>query len=61
MLTKTKLNSIEVLISRRLINSYSSHDEFVSVNNMLTELDDMKEALKNPKTVNMVDSIKKLI
>ena len=61
MLTKTKLNSIEVLISRGLINSYSSHDEFVSVNNMLTELDDMKEALKNPKTINMVDSIKKLI
>ena len=61
MLTKTKLNSIEVLISRGLINSYRSHDKFVSVNNMLTELDDMKEALKNPKTINMVDSIKKLI
>ena len=61
MLTKTKLNSIEVLISRGLINSYSSHDKFISVNNMLTELDDMKEALKNPKTINMVDSTKKLI
>ena len=35
LLVKDKLNSIEVLISKDLIHSYISHDEFVSVNNIL--------------------------
>ena len=48
MLAKTKLNSIEVLISRALIDSCISHDEFVSIN-VLQENDDMKEAIKNLK------------
>ena len=48
MLAKTKLNSIEVLISRALIDSCISHDEFVSIN-VLRENDDMKEAIKNLK------------
>ena len=48
MLAKTKLNSIEVLISRDLIDSCISHDEFVSIN-VLQENDDMKEAIKNLK------------
>ena len=48
MLAKTKLNSIEVLISRALIDSCISHDEFVSIN-VLQEKDDMKEAIKNLK------------
>ena len=34
---KTKLNTIKVLISKALSNSYINHDEFVSVNNMLRE------------------------
>ena len=34
---KNKLNTIEVLISKSLIDSYISHDEFVSVNNLLRE------------------------
>ena len=50
MLTKTKLNSIEVLISKALIDSNSSHDEFVLINNVLKEYDDMKEEIKNLKT-----------
>ena len=50
MLAKTKLNSIEVLISKALINSYISHDELVLVNNVLKEYDDMKEENKNLKT-----------
>ena len=33
MLRKAKLNTIEVLISRSLIDSYISHDKFVSANN----------------------------
>ena len=51
-LAKAKLNSIEVLISRALTGSYISHYEFVSVDNVLKEYDDMKEVIKNPKTVN---------
>ena len=37
LLGKTKLCTIEVLISKALIDSYISHDEFVSVNNKLRE------------------------
>ena len=47
MLGKNKLDTIEILISKDLINSYVSHDEFVSVNNVLKEYDDTKEAIKN--------------
>ena len=32
---KAKLNTIKVLISKLLIDSYTSHDEFISVNNLL--------------------------
>ena len=37
LLGKYKLNTIEVLISKALTDSYISHVEFVSVNNVLTE------------------------
>ena len=43
MLGKDKLNTIEVLISKALIDSYISHDEFVSVNNVLREYYEMKK------------------
>ena len=49
LLAKTKLNTIKVLISKTLINSYINHDEFVSVNNVLIECNEMKE-IKNPET-----------
>ena len=42
LLAKTKLNTIEVLISKALISSYYNHDEFVFVNNMLQEYNQMK-------------------
>ena len=42
LLGKGKLNTIEVLISKALIDSYISHDEFVSVNNVLREYDEVK-------------------
>ena len=45
LLAKSKLNSIEVLISKALFDSNNSHDELV--NNMLKEYDDMKEEMKN--------------
>ena len=35
LLAKAKLNSIEVLISQPLIDSYISHNKFVSINNAL--------------------------
>ena len=49
MLAKSKLNSIEVLISKDLIDSNISHDEFVLIRNVLKEHDEMKEEIKNLK------------
>ena len=50
VLVKTKLNTIQVLISRDLVDSYISPDESVSENNILKEYDYMKKAIKNLKT-----------
>ena len=50
LLTKTNLNSVEVLISKALINSNISHYEFILVENVLKEYDDMREEIKNLKT-----------
>ena len=50
MLGTSKLNTIKVLISKALINSYISHDEFVPVNNILREYYEMKEEIKNYET-----------
>ena len=50
MLGKDKLNSIEVLISKALIDSYINHDKFVSINNVLREYYEMKKERKNPET-----------
>ena len=47
LLGKTKLDTIEVLISKSLIDSYISHDEFALVNNVLREYSEMKEEIKN--------------
>ena len=46
MLTKSKLNRIEVLISKALNDWNIIHDEFVLINNVLKEYDEMKEELK---------------
>ena len=47
MLAKSKLNSIEVLISKPLIDSNISNDEFVLINNVLKEFNDIKGEIKN--------------
>ena len=47
MLAKTKLNAIEVLFSKALIDSNINQDEFLSVNNVLKEYDDMEKEIKN--------------
>ena len=46
---KSKLNSIEVLISKPLIDSNISHDEYVVTNNARKEYDNIKEKTKNLK------------
>ena len=50
LLTKSKLNSVEILISNVIIDSNTSHDEFVLINNVLAEYDDMKDEIKYLKT-----------
>ena len=47
LLAKSKLNGIEVLISKTLIDSKISRDEFVLLNNVLKELYDMKKKNQN--------------
>ena len=48
LLGKTKLNTIEVLISKALIDSYIRHDEFVSVN-VLTYFGSCKKKMLQTK------------
>ena len=48
LLGKDKLNTIEDLIYKALIDSYISHDELVPVKNVLREYKEMKK--KNPET-----------
>ena len=57
-LAKTKLNPIEIFISKALTDLSISHDEFVSVNNVLKEYDDKKNSkilivIKNKNKVNI--------
>ena len=47
LLAKSKLNSIKVLVSKALIDSNISHDEFVLINNVLKEFYDTKEEIKS--------------
>ena len=49
LLAKSKLNSIEVLVSKGLVNSDISYDEFVLINNVRKEYNEMKEEIKNVK------------
>ena len=43
LLGKDKLNTIDVLISKSLINSYVIHDRFMSVNNAFRAYNEMKK------------------
>ena len=49
LLAKSELNSIEVNISKFLINSVVSHDQFVLIYNILKEYNKMKEEIKKFK------------
>ena len=48
MLGKTKLDTIEVLISKALIDSYISPGEYVSVDSLSKEFNEMKKEIENP-------------
>ena len=48
LLSKTKLNIIEISLSEALIDSNINHDEFVLLNNVLNKYDEMKKEIKLP-------------
>ena len=50
LLGKTNLITIEVIISKALIDSCISHEEFVSVTNVLREYNEIKEEIKDFET-----------
>ena len=47
LLAKAKLNSVDVIISRALINSNITHDELVSINNVLEEYNDITKEIRS--------------
>ena len=49
MLAKSKLNSIETLMSQALIDLESSHEEFKTIVNKKEKYDQMKESIRNKK------------
>ena len=51
LLAKSKLNSVELLISKALIDSNIIHNEFDSINNVVKEYNDMKEDLNNESKI----------
>ena len=56
LLRKIKLDTVEVFICKSLIESYISHQEFVSVNNVLREYNEVKEEIKKIlELYNMID------
>ena len=50
LLAKSKLNKIEVLVSKALIDSNITHDKFILINNMLKEYNEMKKEIKDLNT-----------
>ena len=57
LLAKGKLNSIEVLIYKALIDSNTSHDKFLLINTVLKEYHDMKKE----KQFNVLNSLSKVL
>ena len=49
MLAKSKLNSIEFLISKSLIDSVINHEELVLIKDVQKEYEKMKQEIKNLK------------
>ena len=53
LFTKSKLNRIEVLISKSLIDLNISHDEFISISNVLRL---WRNETTNPKSKDLIIS-----
>ena len=51
LLEKAKLNTIEVLTSKSLIELDINHDQFVSANDVSREYNEMKEEIKNSENL----------
>ena len=51
VVAKIKLNFVEFLISEALINISISHDEFVSIDNVLKEHDGIQEKIKKSNNI----------
>ena len=49
MLTKSKLNSIETVVSQALIDLEVSHEEFIMILKEKDKYENMKENLRNQK------------
>ena len=58
LLAETKLDIIEVSSFKVLVDSDNCQYGFVPVNYVLREYNDMKETIKNAKSINMIDIIK---
>ena len=50
MLAKSKLNSIETLMSQALVDLYISHEEFKTIVNEKEKYEHMKESIRNTKS-----------
>ena len=58
LLAETKLDIIEASSFKVLVDSDNSQYGFVQVNYVLREYNDMKETIKNAKSINIIDIIK---
>ena len=47
MLAKSKVNSIETLMSQALIDAHTSHEKFKTIVNEKEKYDQMKESIRN--------------
>ena len=54
MIAKAKLNTIEVLISKALIDWNTCHDEVVSIDNVLKEYNKMKQEIQNSNNIKWI-------
>ena len=61
LLPKNKLTFFEVLISEALTDLCINHDEFVAVNNVLREYNEMKEESKNPENALEMSVVRKIL
>ena len=55
LIAKAKLNSVEILMSKALIDTNITHDELVSINNVSKEYDDIKEEVRNLENLTVIE------